>query len=396
MPKTMQEGAIVELLDRGISRVVEREALERLLASGKKLRVKLGIDPTAPDLHLGHAVVLRKLREFQDLGHKVVLIIGDFTGQIGDPSGKSKTRPALSEGEVNKNMKTFLAQAGKVIDVKKTEVRRNGEWYRKGGIRLLLSLAQVSTVQQVLKREDFKKRIDEGNDVSLLETLYAVLQGYDSVAIKADVELGGDDQLLNLLSGRRVQRHFSMAEQQVMTMPLLVGLDGTQKMSKSLGNYVGLTDTPDDMFGKLMSVPDAAMPQYFELCTSIGAVEVHDLITRSPRDAKARLAFEVVKQYHGEKKAEATQEKWEKIFSKKEISAEELPELKLNKNSSPSIDVVMMTKVPKSRSEGWRLIEQSAVSVDGAVLSNTRRTELRTGQVLKIGKRHFFRIKIGA
>ena len=399
--EAMKEDQIRTILERGVSQIIERSDLEKLLRSGKKLRVKLGIDPTAPDLHLGHAVVLRKLRQFQDAGHKVVLIIGDFTAQIGDPSGKSKTRPALSESDVKKNMKTFLAQAGKVIDVKKAEIRRNSEWYKKGGIRLLLSLAQASTVQQVLKREDFRKRIDEGNEVSLLETLYAVLQGYDSVAVKADVELGGDDQRLNLLSGRRIQRHFDMAEQQILTTPLLVGLDGTQKMSKSLGNYVGLTFAPDDMFGKIMSLPDANMREYFELCTDLTRLEVEGiLVLVNPRDTKKKLAFEIVKLYHGERSAKKAEESFTKTFSKKEVSGEGLPEFKVKRNKLSVLDLILSPQTTtrptlKSKGEAQRLISQGGVRINRETKKNFWEiVEVKDGDVFEIGKHHFFRIKI--
>ena len=395
MAKSMDAEKVKQVLERGVAQIIERNELNILLTSGKKLRVKLGIDPTAPDLHLGHAVVLRKLKEFQDLGHKIVLIIGDFTAQIGDPSGKSKTRPPLSETEVKKNMKSYLAQAGKMIDVRKAEIRRNSEWHKKGGLKALLELSRAASIQQILEREDFANRIKQGETISMLESLYPLLQGYDSVAVKADVELGGTDQTFNLLMGRRVQRHFGMREQQVLTTPLLVGLDGTHKMSKSLGNYIGVTDAPNDMFGKIMSVPDNLMAQYFELCAGVSKAEQESLERHlSPRDLKARLAFEIVKLSHGEKAAKMADENFTNVFSKKDFSSEDVKELKLSSSLSVA-DLVLVSGVTKSKSEAWRLIEQGAVSLDDEVKKDPREAlTLRGGEVVKIGKRNFFRAKI--
>ncbi len=354
----------------------------------------MGIDPTSPDLHLGHAVVLRKLRGFQDLGHKIVLIIGDFTAQIGDPSGRSKTRPPLSDAEIKNNMKSYLAQAGKVIDVKKAEVRRNSEWHKKGGLKALLETARGVTVDQVLERDDFKKRRASGESISVLEELYSILQGYDSVAVKADVELGGNDQLFNLLMGRRVQRHFGQAEQQILTTPLLVGLDGTQKMSKSLGNYVGLTDEPDDMFGKIMSLPDDNMGEYFELCIGVSGDELAALRNHlSPRDLKARLALEIVALYHGEHSAKKAEENFTKVFSKGELSGD-VPELRTAKKNPTAVELVIAARITKSKSEAWRLVEQGAVKVNEVSMRDPReKLRLASGDVVKIGKKHFFRIK---
>lgn len=387
--------AIQDILTRGVLEVVDRVALEKLLASGKKMRVKLGVDPTAPDLHLGHAVIMRKLRAFQKLGHKVVFIIGDFTGQIGDPSGKSKTRPTLTEAEVKKNEKSYLKQAGLILDLKKAEVHHNSEWYKKGGLKTLLQLTASASIQQVMKREDFKQRLATGGDVTILETLYPLLQGYDSVAIKADIELGGQDQLLNLLMGRRVQRHFGMPEQQILTTGLLEGLDGVHKMSKSLGNYVGLTDKPEDMFGKLMSLPDVLMPRYFEMCTDIPTVEFETLAKElSPRDLKARLAREIVTLYHGAKAAKAAEEKFDKLFSKKDWSSD-VPELKLKIGSLTAVELVLAAGLAKSKSEAWRLVEQGGLKIGETTKSDPReRLSFAGGESVKIGKKSFFRIKI--
>ncbi len=387
--------AVKELLARRVSEVINREHLEKELLGGKKLRVKLGIDPTSPDLHLGHAVVLQKLKEFEKLGHQIVLIIGDFTAQIGDPSGRVEARKPLNAVEIKKNMKEYLTQAGKVINVKKAEIFQNSKWFSREGVEKLIELAGAASIQQVLRRADFGKRLDAGQDVSLLEALYPVLQGYDSVKVRADVELGGSDQKFNLLMGRRIQRHFGMKEQDILTVPLLEGIDGERKMSKSFGNYIGLSDAPDDMFGKIMSVPDKLVRKYFTFCTDIAETDINKLEKElKPRDLKARLGFEIVKLYHGGKAAEKAEERWDKLFSKKEISGDELQPLKLDKSSYHSVELVMKSGIPKSRSEAWRLVEQGAVSVDDEIMSNTRRTPLSTGQILKIGKKNFFRIKI--
>ncbi|MDO8664654.1 MAG: tyrosine--tRNA ligase, partial [Candidatus Liptonbacteria bacterium] len=291
--------AIKNITIKGVDEVIDRDHLEGELLSGKKLRVKFGIDPTSPDLHLGHAVVLRKLKEFENLGHKIVLIIGDFTAQIGDPSGRSETRKPLNATEIKKNMKKYLAQAGKVIDIKKAEILWNGKWFAKEGIAKMIELSSATSIQQVLRRADFKKRLDEGNDISLLEALYPVLQGYDSVKVKSDVEIGGTDQKFNLLMGRRIQRHFFMKEQDIITIPLLEGTDGERKMSKSFGNYISLDEDPDEMFGKIMSVPDKLVHKYFALCTDVSETDISKLEKElKPRDLKVRLGFEIVKLYH--------------------------------------------------------------------------------------------------
>ena len=385
---------IKNVLDRNVGEVIERAHLEQTLKTGKKLRVKLGIDPTSPDLHLGHAVVLRKLKEFQDLGHQAVLIIGDFTAQVGDPSGRNDARKPMRQDEIANNMKQYLAQAGKIIDVKKAEIHNNSEWFAKKGFSKFIELASSSTMQQVLKRNDFKKRLDAGQDITLLEVLYPVLQGYDSVEVKADIELGGEDQKLNLLMGRRVQRHFGMEEQDVLTVPLLVGLDGEKKMCKSIGNYIGLTETPDQMFGKTMSVPDALMRSYFLLATDMREDEIKKLEKElGPRDLKARLGFEIVKLYHGEKAASAARAEFDKVFSKKE-APEDAPELNLPKNLSV-LDVVVASGAVKSKGEARRLIEQGAVDIGGSKKSDPKEVyKFKGGETVKIGKKHFFRITI--
>ena len=388
------EEQIGQLLSRSVESVIEQEHLRKALQGGKKLRVKLGIDPTSPDLHLGHAVVLRKLKEFQDLGHQVVLIIGDFTARIGDPTGRSEARKPLSEKEIKANEKEYLAQAGKIIDVKKAEVRHNSEWFLKEGVEGLFALTAAGTMQQMLRRADFKERLAAGGDVTVTELLYPLLQGYDSVKVKADVELGGNDQLLNLLAGRKVQRHFGMEEQDVLTTPLLEGLDGERKMSKSYGNYIGLTDAPDDMFGKTMSLPDPLVEKYFVFCTDLAEPEIKKFKKElGPKDFKEQLGFEIVKRYHGEEKARAAREQFEKVFSKKEIP-DDIPELKVAKEISALDLAVMAGAAAMSRSEARRLIEQGGFEFDGEVIKNPGAVlHIKGGEVARVGKRRFVRVR---
>lgn len=388
-----REAKIHHLLARNVTEVIERKHLEDALRGRKPLRVKLGIDPTTPDLHLGHAVVLEKLKEFQDLGHKIVLIIGDFTAQIGDPSGKSKTRPPLTEKEVKANMKNYLAQAGMILDTRKAEIHYNSQWFKKKGAAELIALTASSSLQQVLARADFKKRIEAGNDVTLLELLYPVFQGYDSVEVKADVEIGGTDQTFNLLSGRKVQRYFKVKEQDVMTLELLVGLDGVKKMSKSLGNYVALNDKADEMYGKIMSVPDGFVEKYFLLCTEFEEKQIESFLALHPRERKAKLAFAIVERYHGKSEAKRAEEKFNQVFSKKELTGE-FPTLRLKTKKTSAIEIVMASGVVKSKSEARRLILQGGFSVEGKVKKNPAETlALRGGEVLKIGKHRFFRVQ---
>jgi tyrosyl-tRNA synthetase len=388
-----REEKIEQLLSRNVEEVIEKEHLRKTLQSGKKLRVKLGIDPTSPDLHVGHAVVLRKLKEFQDLGHQIVFIIGDFTARIGDPTGRSQARKPLSAKEIEMNMKEYLAQASMIIDVKKTEVHHNSDWFSKEGMETIFQLTAAGTMQQMLHRSDFKQRLSEGGDVTVTELLYPLLQGYDSVKVRADVEIGGNDQLLNLLAGRKVQRHFGMEEQDVLTTPLLEGLDGEKKMSKSYGNYIGLKDAPEDMFGKTMSIPDALTERYFLFCTNLPEKEIKTLKKElEPKDFKARLGFEIVKLYHGEKKAREAQEHFEKIFSKKEIP-DDVPELKVKSKNISALDLIMASGGAKSKSEARRLIEQGGFEFDGKAIKNPlEELSVHGGEVVRIGKKRFFRI----
>lgn len=364
----------------------DKAHLEAALASGKKLRVKFGIDPTAPDLHLGHAVVLRKLRAFQDAGHQAVLIIGDFTAMIGDPTGKSTTRPTLTKEQVKTNLDTYLAQAGAILDIKTLEIRHNSEWLSESLPKLIELMGKVS-IQQVLHRADFKKRMGEDVDISMLEIMYPLLQGYDSVAVQADVELGGTDQTFNMLMGRRVQRAFNVPEQDVITLPLIEGTDGEHKMSKSLGNYIALTDTPTDMFGKIMSLPDAVMPKYFALLTDIPMPT-----DTKPRDTKALLARRVVATYHGTQAGEDAEKEFASVHGKKEMPAD-MPEIYVTDNEIKIIDLLLLAEV-KSKAEARRLIEQGGVKIDGSAITDPEGLIAVSGSpALQIGKLKFFRVK---
>ncbi len=391
---------IDDLLERNVENIVDKSHLREALLSGKKLRVKFGVDPTSPDLHIGHAVVLRKLREFQDLGHRIVLIIGDFTGRVGDPSGRDSARKPLTAKDVAKNMKGYLAQAGKIIDVKKTEIVHNEDWFKKEGVDQMVRLASAGTFQQVLHRADFKKRIDAGSDITFLELLYPLFQGYDSVKVRADVEVGGTDQLFNLLTGRRVQRHFGMPEQDIMTVPLLEGTDGKRKMSKSYGNYIGLKDNPADMFGKIMSVPDKLVNRYFALCTDLTDVEIRALESSlSPKALKEQLGAEIIKLYHGAAAAKTARENFENMFSKREVSAK-LPELRIKKSGEGralGMDIVLASGAAKSKGEARRLIEQGGLEIDGKVVKEWQKPiKINGGEAVRVGKKRFFRLSTGA
>ncbi|HLD30898.1 MAG TPA: tyrosine--tRNA ligase [Patescibacteria group bacterium] len=383
------EKKIEELLTRGVEEIIVRESLEKKLKSGKQLRVKFGIDPTGSDLHIGHAVPLRKLKQFQELGHKVILLIGDYTAMIGDPSGRDKTRPILNEKDVRQNMKTYITQATKVIDIKKVEVRYNSEWYNKPNFtHLLMDLTSRITVARVLERDDFQKRIKEGSDIQMQEMMYPLLQGYDSVALKADVELGGSDQKFNLLMGRKVQKRYDQLEQDIITVSLLEGIDGEKKMSKSYNNYIAFLDTPEDIFGKAMSIPDALILKYFELATDVPMNEVKNIVA-DPMSAKKRLAHEIVSMYQSESAAQKAEENFVKTFSKKE-TPDEIKEVAVK--SKNILDVLVEVGFCSSKGEARRNILQGGVTVSGEVVKDFN-FEVKSGEIIKKGKRYFVKIK---
>jgi tyrosyl-tRNA synthetase len=381
------------LLDGAVEALPEG-MLERQLAEGRPLRVKLGIDPTAPDIHLGHVVVLTKLRQFQEAGHVVVLIIGDYTARVGDPSGRAAERPVLSDEEIDAHARTFQEQAFKVLDPERTEVRRNGEWLEMSSDELF-RLARRFTVARLLEREEFSRRMEAEQAISLLELLYPVLQGYDSVAVKADVEIGGTDQTFNLLFGRDVQESFGVAPQSILTMPILPGTDGVRRMSKSLGNYVGVTDSPEEMFGKLMSIPDDVMAQYYALLL----YEPLDP-ERHPGEAKRELARRLVERFHGERAAREAEARFDQVHVRHEVPEDiRVIRAESGDNGEVHLPALIASAFGVSTSEARRLLGQGGVKVDGRPLESERldlpMADL-DGKVLQVGKRRFVRVLDGS
>lgn len=392
------EQKIEQILTHNVEEAIVKESLKKKLRSGKKLRVKLGCDPSRPDLHLGHSIVIQKLKEFQDLGHQVVFIIGDYTGMIGDPSGKSKTRPALSKTEVQKNAKTYFKQVGKILDIDKTEVRFNSEWHSKLNFEDILKLTAKFTAARILERDEFSKRIKSGTDIAVSEMLYPMMQAYDSVMIKADLELGGTDQKFNLLAGRELQKKMDLPEQDIITCPLLVGLDGKEKMSKSLDNYIGIAENPNSMFGKIMSISDDMIFYYFKLLTAKDEKELQNINgilknrTQNPRDLKVQLAKEIVAIYYSEKKAEQAEQEFNKIFRDKDKPTE-IPEIKLPKKEYLILDLIVETKLATTKSEARRLVEQGGVRIDDEIQKDVKENVIiKNGLVLQVGKRKFVKL----
>jgi tyrosyl-tRNA synthetase len=387
---TVSPGEAARFLTRNAVDALPQGELERQLAKDRPLRVKLGVDPTTPDIHLGHTVVLRKLREFQELGHTVVLIIGDYTGRVGDPSGRSAMRPLVEGEEIDRNAETYQAQAFKLLDRERTEVRRNGEWLDMK-IEELFRLARTATVAQILERDDFAKRYAGGEPVSILELLYPLLQGYDSVAIESDVELGGTDQKFNILLAREVQKAYGAEPQSVLTMPILPGIDGVQKMSKSLGNYVGVDDPPDEVFGKLMRVPDQAMPTYYSLL-------LDEEPESDPREAKRHMAFELTERYHGPEAAARARDRFDTLHVRRE-PPDEIDEFAFRSdNGQVHLPALMADAFGLSRSEARRLLAQGGVKVDGKDLDGATLdmpAEQLDGVVLQIGRRRFKKLRRG-
>jgi tyrosyl-tRNA synthetase len=377
-------------LTRNAVEALPEGELERQLESGRPLRVKLGVDPTAPDIHLGHTVVLRKLREFQDLGHTIVLIIGDYTGRVGDPSGRSAMRPQVDPAEIDRNAETYERQAFKVLDRSRTEVRRNGEWLDMP-MEDLFRLARISTVAQLLERDDFAKRYQAGEPISILELLYPLLQGYDSVAIRADVEIGGTDQKFNLLLARDIQQAYGVAPQSILTMPILPGIEGVQRMSKSLGNYVGVDEPPEEMYGKLMRIPDEVMPVYYELLLD-GPADPG----LPPRDAKRALARALAGRYHGKDAAAAAEERFDALHVRHELPLEIEEHAFAAENGTVHLPALLADAFGMTRSEGRRLLAQAGVKLDGAALDESRLdlpADQLDGAVLQVGKRRLKRLR---
>ncbi len=392
----------MEIIREGTVEIIPEDELikkfEKSLKENKPLNIKLGCDPSRPDLHIGHSVVLNKLRQFQELGHNAILIVGDYTGMIGDPSGKKKTRPQLSFEETRINGETYFKQAGKILDISRTKVVYNSEWLSKLDLRELINLLSKFTVQRILERDDFTNRIKEQTEISLHEMLYPIMQGYDSFAIDADVELGGTDQKFNNLVGRDVQKRFGKEQQVVITMPLIEGTDGYEKMSKSLDNAIGITDEPKNIFGKTMSIPDALIYKYFELTTRTSKEEL-SLIRKglesgeaNPRDVKRKLGYELVKLYYDEDIAENTIEEFDKVFIKKEIP-DDIPEVIIHEDSQRLVDLLTENKLSESKTAARKLIEQGAVSINGKKETDVNSVvNIINGMVLKVGKRKFLKV----
>jgi len=385
----------IPLLLRGAVQVFSKAELEERLAAGKPLRVKLGVDPTAPDLHLGHTVVLTKLRQFQQAGHQIVFIIGDATARVGDPSGRSETRPPLDADAVKANAKTYLAQVFKILDEKRTEVRWNSEWLLPlfantdpDPSKRLMTIMAKHTVQQLTEREDFQKRLAARTPISLLELFYPLMQGHDSVAVRADVELGGTDQLFNLLMGRELQKDAGQKPQVVMTLPLLEGTDGVRKMSKSYGNAIGLNEPANDMFGKIMSLSDGMMWKFYELLTEEDLPAVKTL---HPMEAKKRLGALLVDRYHGSVAATAARDHFERVFSKR-ADPEDVPLHRLTRSPLRLMELLVESGLAPSKNEARRLIQQGAVEVAGERAADDRDITVHSPLLVKVGKRQFRKI----
>jgi tyrosyl-tRNA synthetase len=395
----------IKLLKRGTVEIFTEAELAQKLTdvskTGRQLRIKLGLDPTSPDIHLGHTVVLRKMRQFQDLGHKAVLIIGDYTARIGDPTGQNSTRPILSPEQIEQNAKTYFEQAGKILDTsaEKLEVRYNSEWLEKLTLMELIQIAAKKTVAQMLQRDTFKKRLQADVDVYTHEFLYPLMQGYDSVMIESDVELGGTDQTFNNLVGRDIQKGYGQQPQIVITMPILVGLDGKEKMSKSKGNYIGVTDEPNDMFGKVMSTSDDMMENYFTLLTDLSAEKITELVNPDkshPKEAKVMLGKMIVSQFYDKASADAAAAEFEKVFAQGQLP-EDIPEITLPAKAISVKQLLLTCKLVSTGGEAKRMIKQSAASIDGEKLTDPN-AEItpKEGTVIRVGKRKFARLKVNS
>ncbi|MHC4228576.1 MAG: tyrosine--tRNA ligase [Planctomycetota bacterium] len=395
----------IQLLKRGTVEVFTEAELARKLTEaakkGRQLRIKLGLDPTSPDIHLGHTVVLRKMRQFQDLGHKAVLIIGDYTARIGDPTGQNSTRPILSPEQIEQNAKTYFEQAGKILDTsnEKLDIRYNGEWLEKLTLMELIQIAAKKTVAQMLQRDTFKKRLQADVDVYTHEFLYPLMQGYDSVMIESDVELGGTDQTFNNLVGRDIQKGYAQQPQIVITMPILIGLDGQEKMSKSKGNYIGVTDEPNDMFGKVMSISDDMMENYFTLLTNLPTDRIAELVNAEkthPKQAKVLLGKTIVAQFYNEELANAAATEFDKVFARGQLP-DDIPEIEIPAQPIAASKLLLACNLVSTGGEAKRMIKQSAASIDGEKL-NDPNAEItpKEGAVIRVGKRKFARLKVTA
>lgn len=393
----------MDLIRRGTFEIIPEEELvkklEKSIKEGTHLNIKLGCDPSRPDLHIGHSVVLRKLAHFQSLGHLAILIIGDFTGMIGDPSGRNVTRPALSLEETRENGRSYFEQASKILDKEKTKIVYNSEWLGKMSFEDVIKLSSKYTVARMLERDDFTKRYKSGEPISMHEILYPLAQAMDSVAIKSDVELGGTDQKFNLLVGRDIQREFGLEAQVIITMPLIVGTDGVEKMSKSYNNYIGISESPKEIFGKTLSIPDSLIFNYFELATDLSKVELLEIKNKladpktNPRDVKRHLAKSLVTMYHTAEDAKNAEEEFDRIFVKKG-TPDEVPEFLFQENREINIlDLIILVNLAQSKGEAKRLVAQGGVTLDGEKITDLQKIILpKNGQILKVGKHKFIKL----
>ncbi|MCX7705178.1 MAG: tyrosine--tRNA ligase [bacterium] len=392
----------LEIIKRNTVEVIEeselRKKLERSISTGKPLRVKYGIDPTSPEIHLGHMVLIRKLRHFQLLGHKVFFLIGDFTARIGDPTGRNETRPILSREEIKKNLNTYVEQVSKVLDVDKAEFVYNGNWLSILSIEEFIKIASCFTIAQILERDDFSARYKSGKAIYFHEFMYPLFQGYDSVVLESDIEIGATEQKFNLLAGRTLQEFFGQEKQVVITMPILVGTDGKMKMSKSYKNHIPVSTTPEDMFGKIMSIQDTLMESYTKLLTDIDIEKFKIQIEKNPRQAKAILAKEIVGQFFSSQDAEKAEMSFNRIFKEKQIPEDipviEIPFSKIGQKKVNIVDLLFLAGFVPSKSEAKRLIQQNAVRVDGKTITDINTEIEAEGKVFKVGKRKFAKIKI--
>jgi len=396
----MDEAAILEIIGRGAVEIISLTELKKKLALGRPLKIKAGFDPTAPDLHLGHTVLINKLRQWQDLGHEIIFIIGDFTAMIGDPSGRNVTRPPLAKEEVEKNAATYQQQIFKILDKKKTKIVFNSAWMQNMNAAELIKLASSYTVARMLERADFEKRYRAKQSIAIHEFLYPLVQGYDSVMVKADIELGGSDQKFNLLMGRELQKHFHQEQQVVITMPLLEGLDGVQKMSKSYNNYIGINEVPEEMFGKLMSISDELMWRYFALLSFRTTAEIDKLKEevkngKNPRDVKMLLAEELITRFHNKESAKKARENFIARFQKGEMPEHiEAIEISVPKEGLPLANLLKQANLVPSTSDAIRMIEQGAVKIDGNKISDKKFLCQASEHIYQVGKRRFVRVKI--
>ncbi len=391
----------MDLIRKGVEEIIPEEELEKKIAKSikykKPLRVKLGADPSRPDLHIGHGVVLKKLRAFQDLGHKAVLIVGDFTAMIGDPSGRNKTRPALTFKETQENAKSYFEQAGIILNTQDLEIKNNSEWLNRLSLEEVIKLLSNSTVARLLERDDFSNRFKKGNPISVHELLYPFAQAYDSIAVKSDIELGGTDQKFNLLLARDIQREYDQDPQIIITLPILEGLDGINKMSKSLDNYIGLTEKPEEMYGKILSIPDELIIRYFTLVSDLSVNEIDKIMQdlekgKNPRDVKHDLAFEITKSYYSDDDAKQAADEFHKLVINKDIP-DEIPEYKCLSEKVLLPEILKDAKMVTSKGEAKRLIKQGGISINKKKVTEfLNEINIQNGDVVKIGKRKFLKL----